>query len=84
MEKTGKTYSIRCLRAIEGFVGGRERLAKRLGVSVATIAQWVRENKIVGKYILKLCEISDDHFQADELLGRFDDRGTTTERPRRA
>lgn len=65
-------HSIRCLKAIEAYVGGRERLSTKLGVGRSTIDKWVREGKVSGKHVLKLRELSDDRFGTDELLGGHD------------
>lgn len=65
-------HSVRCLRSIETYVGGRDRLSRALGVSYSTVAKWVRTGKISGQHVLKLIELSGDRFTATELLGGKD------------
>jgi DNA-binding transcriptional regulator YdaS (Cro superfamily) len=72
MAKKDAPYSIKCLRAIEAFVGGREVLAKKLGVSEIAISKWVMSGKVSGKRVLALRELSGNRFSTDELLGAYD------------
>ena len=65
-------HSIRCLKAIEAFNGGREALAERLGISPAAIARWVHEGQIARSSIINLVALSDGRFTAEELLGAND------------
>lgn len=66
-------YSIRCLKAVEALVGGREELAEKIGVSHHTVGRWVHFEKISGKNLFNLSRISMGKFTADEFAGSFDD-----------
>jgi len=69
-------HSMRCLKAIEAYCGGREKLAELLGLSQPAIARWVQEGKIPRAWILSLIKLSEDRFTAEELLGARDaDKG---------
>lgn len=65
-------YSIRCLKAIEALYGGREELAKKLGVTTHAIARWVAEGSISKGGVYDLCELQDK-FTGKELMGHLDD-----------
>lgn len=67
-------YSIRCLRAIEGFNGGRKSLAQKIGLSHQAISMWAFKQSIPPEHILKLLDLSSGKFSAEELLGKFDSR----------
>lgn len=62
-------HSIRCLKAIEGFNGGRLRLASKIGVAPQTIAQWVHYRRIPSAHVLALVHAGQNKFSAEELLG---------------
>lgn len=64
--------SIRCLRAIESFQGGRLRFASKLNVSRTTVAQWVHYNKIPSDRVLEIVQLGERKFSAEELLGLHD------------
>jgi hypothetical protein len=66
-------YSIRCLKAIEQFVGSRELLAEKLGCSKSAINNWVHKEKISKGAVLDLVRLSNRKFRAEELLGQLDD-----------
>ena len=66
--KRKPTYAIRCLRAIEAFVGGRRILADELNINVATISRWITEDHITARHILNLVKLSDGHYSEKELL----------------
>lgn len=71
---TGKSepHSIRCLRAVEAYVGGRGELAQKLSISKSTVARWCRVRQIARKRVLDLRRLSDEKFTTDELLGAGD------------
>lgn len=73
MEKA-KPWRIKCLRAVEGLLGGRQELADRLSLSRAAIDRWIREERLPQDYIGKLIELSHNRFTADDFLGLKDER----------
>lgn len=71
-QRVMEPYSIRCLRAVEALVGGRDVLCDRLNLSKAAISRWIKEGHISKGAILDLTKIQDK-FSSDEFLGVFDD-----------
>ena len=65
-------YSVRCFNAICEMVGGRENMAKELGVRKQTLANWAYERRISHRFLLKLVKLGEGKFSAEELLGKFD------------
>ena len=61
---------IRCLRALEGYLGGRMQLSDKLGVPYGRISTWHTSGTIPGKYVLSLVEAGDNHFKAEDFLTR--------------
>lgn len=77
---TALPYSIRCLKSIEHLIGGRDVLAKKLGVSKNTVDRWVIERQIPRAHILPLVKLSNEKFTCEELLGGNDDEQCDTDR----
>lgn len=67
-----KPYSIRCGKAIEQLVGGRQSLAKALNVSEQAVARWFHEESIPARQVIALVRLSNGKFAAEELLGEHD------------
>jgi hypothetical protein len=72
MTKMQIPHSIKCLKAIEAYVGGRKQLAVKLGITESAINQWVWNQRVSQKHILNLCELSGNKYSAEDLLGKFD------------
>ncbi len=70
--KERRSYSIRALRAVEGFMGSRAAVAKALKVSQACIDSWVRNNRVSSRFALDLSKLIDGKFSAEEFLGSKD------------
>ena len=66
-------HSIRCLRAIEQYVGGRKVLSEKLGVSEHTISRWITLGRVSRGQVLPLTKVCQEKFSAEELLGAYDD-----------
>ena len=65
-------HSLKCLRAIEAYEGGRDLLAQRLGVSLYTICRWYVKEEIPGYAIKKLCKMMQGKVTVEDLLGLND------------
>lgn len=61
-------HSIRCLRAVEAFVGGRDKLAKNLGVSRGAIDRWIRVGSVAANKAIKLSALSDHRYKVEDFL----------------
>lgn len=70
--KSDKPYSIRCMDAISGLVGGRRKLAEKLGLKLVTLDHWVSKRRINPNYVMPIVMLSEGKFSAEELLGKFD------------
>ena len=70
--QTVEPYSIRCLRAVEDLVGGRERLCQELNLSSGAVSRWIKERQIARGAILDLVRLSGGKFTAEEFLGKND------------
>jgi len=67
-------HSLRCLRAIVGYVGGVEALSNVLDIDKNTINRWLQVGEISKSQILPLTKIiMNNKFTAEELLGKYDD-----------
>lgn len=74
MEKNEyRKKSIRYLRAIEAYEGGRAILAQKLGCTKAAIDQWNFKQKVSPDYVLKLSKLCEGRFTTNELLGENDE-----------
>ncbi len=69
-----RPHSIRCLRAIEAYVGDRIDLAQELGIHRGAIDRWLREEAIPGKNILPLLQLFPKEITAEDLLGGNDEK----------
>lgn len=65
-------HSIRCLKAIEAYEGGRDEVAEKLGLKRGAIDRWVREKKIAPGAVLKLSKMFNEKVSVEELLGSND------------
>ena len=62
-------HSMRCLRAAIAYCGGREKLAEDLGLTRFAIDTWLRDKRVSPRYVKELVLLTENKFQADELLG---------------
>jgi hypothetical protein len=67
-----KPWRVRCLRAVEGIVGGRDQLAVELGITKGAIDRWIREERLPQDHIGSLISLSRHRFTADDFLGLKD------------
>lgn len=65
--KQNQPHAINCLRALEAFVGGRQKLADELGISKGSIDRWVHRGRIPGDYVLGLTKLNNK-FSAEDFL----------------
>jgi len=72
-KKRKKTHAMACLSAIEGYLGGRDILAERLGVVVGTVNNWHFAGSFPEKYALTLSKLSKKRFTTEELICRWGD-----------
>jgi len=70
----GFPRSIRCLRSVEAYVGGRPVVAEKIGVTVEAVNRWVWARRIPRSAILPLVELSEQRFTAEDFLGGNDDK----------
>jgi len=65
-------HSMRCLRAVVGYVGGYVELAKILDCNESSITRWFRNGEISKKQIIPLTRIMNGKFNASDFLGEYD------------
>lgn len=70
MNKSEIPLCIRSLKGLEGFVGGRKELAKKLDITNQVIDGWVVRKSIPGRAILKLVEIGAGRFTERDFLSK--------------
>ena len=61
-------HQIRCLRAVEQYVGGRNALAEKLGVTPGAIAKWVHNQNIPKAHIILLVKLSGGRFKPEDFF----------------
>lgn len=72
MKIVNAPYSLRCVNAIAELHGGRVNLARKLGMAKGSINNWFFQKRVSTRYVMKLVQLGEGKFSAEELLGKFD------------
>lgn len=70
--KQNVPHQVRCLRAVEAYVGGRKALAEELGLSKSAIDRWVRTGEIAANKMVRLVSLSDHRFKLEDFFATED------------
>jgi DNA-binding transcriptional regulator YdaS (Cro superfamily) len=68
-------HSIRMLRAVENYFGGRNELAKILQINPTSICRWFEEKRVSARQVAKISAITGGRVSIDELMGVYDPDG---------